>query len=336
VTVASAAPLATRSRTRPGGATLSRIVHRPELPAAVFIALMTVAFATTAENFLTISNLQQILEQVAVVGLIAIGLNFVVLTGEIDISVGSSLAVTATLAATVANDVGGWLWPLATAILAGCLIGLVNGLLVTVARIPSIIVTLGMLHVLRGGEMVFNASGIQSVPQEARALGTGEQLGVNTAVLTLLLVFGVMLLVSRQTSWGRDLEAVGGNVRAARTAGLAVTRTKVIAFVVLGACVGVATMVYIGQLDAVQSNAGYGLELSVIAAVIIGGTSITGGRGSVASALVGALFVGIMVNGMNLLGIVERWQDVFTGGVILLALASDAVRIRLVNRMVTA
>jgi rhamnose transport system permease protein len=318
------------------GRPLTRALLRPELPALAFIAVMVTVFAATAHGFFTTANLQQILAQVAIIGIIALGVNQVVLAGEIDVSVGSALAICAWAAGSVAVDHGGLLLPLVTAVGLGAAIGLVNGFLVVKARIPSIIVTLAMLTALRGGELVFNSIGIAGVPSSSRALGNGSVLGVDAAVVVLLVAVVVVGLLMRHTAWGREVPAVGGNRRAARQAGLPIDAIRWATFLLTGLCVGLAAIVYVGQVAAVQSNAATGLELEVLAAVVIGGTSITGGRGSVAAALVGAVLIGTMLNGMNLLGIVERWQNVFTGGVILLAVASDVVRRRMLRRFVVS
>jgi ribose/xylose/arabinose/galactoside ABC-type transport system permease subunit len=148
-------------------------------------------------------------------------------------------------------------------------------------------------------------------------------LGLNVDVIVLLAAFVAVATVMHHTPWGRETAAVGGNRRAALLAGLPTNSIRVATFVLTGLCVGLAALVYIGQVDAVQASTGSDLVLSVVAAVVIGGTSITGGRGSTFAALVGAVLIGTMLNGMSLLGIVERWQDVFTGGVVLLAVGSD-------------
>lgn len=319
------------------GRPLTRALLRPELPAVAFLIVLSLVFSVAADGFFNAANLQQILEQVAIIGVIALGLNQVVLAAEIDVSVGSAVAVCAAVAASVANDHGGGLLlPLAVALLIGASIGLVNGVLTTVARIPSIIATLGMLSMLRGAESVYNAVGISTVPDAARQLGSGNVLGLNLSAAVLLVVFALVMVLSRHTRWGRELPAIGGNRRAARFAGLPVDRSRLLAFVLVGVCCGIAGMLYLGQVGTIASNAATGLELQVIAAVVIGGTSISGGRGSVPAALAGALLIGTMLNGMNLLGIVERWQSVFTGGVILLAVASDVVRRRILRRLVAS
>jgi ribose/xylose/arabinose/galactoside ABC-type transport system permease subunit len=318
------------------GRPLTRCLLRPELPALAFVVVLVVVFGVAAHGFLTWSNFEAILEQSAIIGVIALGLNQVILAGEIDVSVGSGLAFCAWAAGSVAVHSGGFVVPLVVAVGIGSAVGVVNGLLVVTARIPSIIVTLGMLYALRGAEQVFNSVGISGVPSATRILGRGDVLGINVEIVVLLVGFAVIAALMAHTRWGREVPAVGGNRRAARRAGLPIDGIRFATFVLTGACVGLAAMVYLGQLAAVQSATGTGLELQVIAAVVVGGTSIVGGRGSTLAALVGSVLFAAMLNGMNLLGIVERWQDVFTGAVILLAVGSDVVRRRVLSRVLAA
>ena len=313
---------------------LVRVVFRPELPALVFLCILLAVFAVAAHGFFTAANLQQILVGSSILGIIALGLNQVILAGEIDVSVGSGLAVCAWAAGAVAVRHGGPLLSATTALGAGAMIGLINGLLVVKARIPSIIVTLATMYALQGAEEVFNAIGVAGIPGSSRGFGAGSLLGLNMGAVVLLGTFVTVALIMRHTPWGRETPAVGGNRRAARQAGLPIGAICVATFVLTGLCVGLAALVYIGQVAAVQSNTGSDLVLPVIAAVVVGGTSITGGRGSSLAALVGAVLIGAMLDGMSLLGIVERWQDVFTGGVVLLAVGSDVVRQRILGRLV--
>jgi ribose/xylose/arabinose/galactoside ABC-type transport system permease subunit len=312
---------------------LVRLMFRPEFPALIFLFVLIAFFASIAQGFFTAANLQQILVQTSIVGIMALGLNQVVLAGEIDVSVGSNLAVCAWAAGTVAVSEGGLALPTAVALGLGAFVGLINGLLVVAARIPSIIVTLATLYGLQGFEEVFNSVGIAGIPSSSRGFGAGTVLGLNVDVVVLLATFAVVSTVMRHTPWGREAAAVGGNRRAALLAGLPTNSIRLASFVLTGLCVGLAALVYIGQVDAVQASAGSDLVLSVVASVVIGGTSITGGRGSTFAALVGAVLMGTMLNGMSLLGIVERWQDVFTGAVVLLAVGSDVVRQRIVGRL---
>lgn len=314
------------------GAALRGFLARPEAPALLFLAALVVVFSLANDRFLQVGNLESIVSSVAVLGVIALAVNQVILCGEIDISTGSMLGLCAVAAGAVATTAGGLLLPLLAGVAVGALAGAINGLLVTLGRIPSIIVTLGMLYALRGVILlVTGGTWITALPPEARVLGTGAIFGVGYPVVLLVAVFVVMEVVSRNSTWGRDVFAVGGNRRAARFAGLPINRVRFLAFVLVGVFVGIASVIYMGRTGSVQTNAGVGLELQVVAAVVIGGTSISGGRGSPLAALTGAVLIGVILNGLILFGVPSIWQDAVLGGLILLAVTTDVLRRRLVG-----
>ena len=314
------------------GEVLRRFMVRPEAPALVFLAVLVAAFSLSSDKFLSGTNFESIVISVAVLGIIALAVNQVVLCGEIDISTGSMMGLCAVAAGAVALSTGGLILPLLAAVAVGALCGAINGLLVTAGRIPSIIVTLGMLYALRGVILlVTGGTWITGVPNEARVLGTGTVLGVGYPVIILFALFLVMELVSRHSTWGRNVFAVGGNRRAARFAGLPIDRVRVLAFTLVGVFVGIASVIYMGRAGSVQTNTGTGLELQVVAAVVIGGTSISGGRGSSLAALTGAVLIGVILNGLVLLGVPGIWQQAVLGALILLAVATDVLRRRLVE-----
>ncbi len=319
-------------RSSPLGAALRRWLSWPAAPALVFLALLLIGFSVSTERFLSIGNLESILTSVAVLGIIAMAVNQVVLAGEIDISTGSMMGLCAMVAGIVATNYGGLLLPLLAAVVVGALAGALNGLLVTVGRVPAIIVTLGMLYALRGVILLITGGQwVSGIPSETRLMGLGTVFGVSVPLIILLALFGVLSLVSRNTIWGRNVYAVGGNRRAARLFGLPVDRTRFLTFVLVGVCVGVAAMVFIGRTGGVQTNAGSGLELQVIAAVVIGGTSIAGGRGSTLAALTGAVLIGTILNGMILIGVPGIWQSGVLGALILLAITGDVLRRRVLG-----
>jgi ribose/xylose/arabinose/galactoside ABC-type transport system permease subunit len=321
-----------RAPAQRGGAAIWRFLVRPEAPALVFLAVLLVAFTLANDRFLTASNLESIVDSVAVLGVIALAVNQVVLCGEIDISTGSMLGLCAVAAGAVSLSTGGLLLPLLAGVAVGGLAGSINGALVTLGRIPAIIVTLGMLYALRGVILlVTGGTWITGVPAETRVLGTGTVLGISVPVITLFGLFLVMELVNRHSTWGRNVFAVGGNRVAARFAGLPVNRVRFLAFALVGVFVGVASMIYVGRAGSVQTNTGVGLELQAVAAVVIGGTSISGGRGSALAALTGAVLIGVILNGLVLLRVPGIWQDAVLGGLILLAVATDVLRRRLVG-----
>jgi ribose/xylose/arabinose/galactoside ABC-type transport system permease subunit len=189
-----------------------------------------------------------------------------------------------------------------------------------------------MLYALRGVILlVTGGTWITGLPDASRILGAGTVLGVGYPVIILFALFLVMELVSRHSTWGRNVFAVGGNRRAARFAGLPIDRTRFLAFALVGVFVGIASVIYMGRAGSVQTNTGVGLELQVVAAVVIGGTSISGGRGSALAALTGAVLIGVILNGLILLGVPGIWQQAVLGALILLAVATDVLRRRLVG-----
>jgi ribose/xylose/arabinose/galactoside ABC-type transport system permease subunit len=314
------------------GDTVRRFMLRPEAPALVFLAVLVVGFSLSSDKFLSGPNFESIVVSVAVLGIIALAVNQVILCGEIDISTGSMMGLCAVAAGAVATSSGGLILPLLAGVVVGALAGAVNGLLVTAGRIPSIIVTLGMLYALRGVILlVTGGTWITGIPKETRVLGLGSVLGIGYPVIVLLILFLVIEVVSRHSTWGRNVFAVGGNRRAARFAGLPIDRVRFMAFVLVGVFVGVASVIYMGRAGSVQTNTGTGLELQVVAAVVIGGTSISGGRGSSLAALTGAVLIGVILNGLILVGVPGTWQQAVLGALILLAIATDVLRRRLIG-----
>ncbi len=326
------APTPAEQRGSSPGDAFRRFMLRPEAPALVFLAVLLAAFSLSSDKFLSGPNFESIVVSVAVLGTIALAVNQVILCGEIDISTGSMMGLCAVAAGAVATSTGGLILPLLAGVAVGALAGALNGLLVTLGRIPSIIVTLGMLYALRGVILlVTGGTWITGIPAETRVLGTGSVLGIEYPVFVLLILFVVMELVSRHSTWGRNVFAVGGNRRASRLAGLPIDRVRFLAFVLVGVFVGIASIIYLGRAGSVQTNTGTGLELQVVAAVVIGGTSISGGRGSTLAALTGAVLIGVILNGLILLGVPGIWQDAVLGALILLAVATDVLRRRLLG-----
>jgi ribose/xylose/arabinose/galactoside ABC-type transport system permease subunit len=297
----------------------------------VFLALLVLVLSLAVNDFLTRGNLENVLAQVSVVGIVALALNQVILSGEIDISVGSALAVTAFVMGVVAESTGGVWLPLVAGLAVGGAIGAVNGVLSTWARVPSIIATLGMLNALRGGLLLVAASTVLNVPPASRVLGEGSVGGVSLPILILVAAYLIFEAINRHSTWGREVFAVGGNEGAARYAGLRVRWIRFRAFVAVGICTGLAGAIYLGQIGQIQATAATGFELQAIAAVVVGGTSITGGRGSTVAPLVGAVLIGVILNALTLLSVPPAFTDLFVGALILLAISTDALTRRLLR-----
>lgn len=273
--------------------------------------------------FFTSSNLLAIALAASITALLAIGETFVIILGEIDLSVGAMLGFTSVITAMVLPDAG-LVMGLLAGLGAGAFAGLVNGLLVTKVNMPSFIATLASLSILSGLTLYLTKGNPVGVSSDSfRLIGTGRILGVPVPIWILLVcavVFGILLARSR---FGRQVYATGDNFEAAHLSGMPVDRVKVAAFVISGVLAGIAGFILAARLGTAQPSAGKGLELTAIAAVIIGGTSLLGGRGAVVGTVIGALLLGTIDNGLNLLNVSPFLQDVVKGAVILFAVFID-------------
>jgi ribose transport system permease protein len=296
--------------------------------ALAFLALVLV-LALLSPSFLTSANLFNVLRQISVNGLLAFGMTTVILGAGIDLSVGSVLALCGALAARFA--VAGW--PAALAVVAtpflGGLMGLFNGVFVGLARIAPFIVTLAALTIFRGATLVYTGGRpITGLPPVFDVLGNGVALGVPIPVWVMLGFLALTHFLLRYTALGRAIYAVGGNEEAARLSGIPVIGVKLFTYAYSGFAAAVGALVLTGRLNSAQPTAGSGFELDAIAAVVVGGTSLFGGRGGVLGTFLGALIIGVLNNGMNLLDVSAFYQQIVKGTVILGAL--------LVERMVSA
>ena len=251
----------------------------------------------------------------------------IILLGEMDLSVGSTQAVAGVIAVAVLNQMDSVWWALLAALLAGALVGLCNGLLVTKAGINSLIATLGTMAILRGGAMVSTqAVSIQGKVEGFVEVGTGYLGPVPIPVLLAFLLFGLFYYVLHHTILGRYIYAIGGNIQAARLSGLAVDRTRVLVYVIGGVLAALSAFILASRLNSGQPNAGLGFELQVIAAVILGGISLTGGIGTLGGAFIGILILTVLSNGLVLLNVSSFYHDIARGAVIILAVYLDTRR----------
>ncbi|HWQ77751.1 MAG TPA: ABC transporter permease [Anaerovoracaceae bacterium] len=309
-----------------------RLFSKPTTPSIIFIIALFLYFSIVAKGFLTSQNIEAIIMQSSIIGIMAIGLNQVILAGEIDISTGSVLAVCCYAFGLVTNASGSALVGAVAAVIFGGICGILNGVLVALVKIPSFIVTLATMNVLRGLVLVYFGDGALGVLPGQRGLGMSGFLGINISSYILLIVFLIFLYLSEHTEWGRNVYAIGGNMRAARLAGLPINSTLIRTFVYLGLCCGLAGVVLFSQIGQVQAIVGTNYELKVIAAVAIGGTSMDGGRGSAFAPLIGSILLGIILNGMSIMAVPGTFEIFMFGLVILLAVTVDAVRHKVVNR----
>ncbi|MBX9299098.1 ribose ABC transporter permease [Chromobacterium piscinae] len=293
-----------------------------------FIALVLVAvgLSVMSPDFLTVNNLLNVMRQVSINALIAFGMTLVILLGGIDLSVGSILALSSVLTATLLQAGVAPMLATLLGILAGAAMGLFNGLVISKGKVAPFIATLATMTILRGLALVFsNGSPITGFDSELFSmLGGGYVAGlVPVPVVWMLILFAGFWFLLKKTVFGRHLYATGGNEEAARLSGVKVDRVKLWVYTASGAMSAMAGVVLTSRLNSAQPTAGTGYELDAIAAVVLGGTSLSGGRGWIFGTLIGALLIGVLNNGLNLLGVSSFYQQVIKGAVILLAVLLD-------------
>lgn len=297
----------------------------------IFVAwlILCLVLSVATPNFLELSNLTNIVLQSAVIGIAAVGMTFVIMTAGIDLSVGSTVALSGMVAAIAMQQGATGVAGIAVALGVGALVGAFNGFAVTVIGITPFVATLATLAMGRG--LTLAASDGQTVfgfPGSYVFLGQGSILGITFPVFLTLFVFLVGYLILGRSVFGHQVYAVGGNNEAARLAGIPVRRVTFLVYVIAGVCAGISAIVLTARLDSALPSNAVSLELDVIAAVVIGGTSLFGGRGSMFGTLVGVLLIGTLRNGLTLLNVDPFWVQFIQGAVIFLAVAIDALNRR--------
>ena len=298
----------------------------------VFVAAMfaAIALSLVTDTFATQTNLFNVTRNFAFVAIIAIGMTAVVITGGIDLSVGSIVCFAGIMLGVVMNA-GYSIWAgVGAALFTSLAIGALNGVLIAYVRMPPFVITLGMLAIARSLAMV--ASNNRMVydfgPDQAKllALGGGTTLGVANPVIALIVLAFIAGYLFRWTQWGRHVFAIGGNEQAARLAGVRVNRVKVSVYVASALTAGIVAVLEVGWLGAVTTNLGQSMELTVIAAAVIGGANLSGGAGTAFGAVIGAALIEVIRNSLLLLGVDTLWQGTFVGSFIVLAVMFDKLK----------
>jgi len=288
------------------------------------VVLIALVLAVLSDSFSTSSNLLNVLRQASLIFLLAAGLTLVIISGGFDLSIAVNLTLSACLAAGVMKAGGPPLLGAGVALLCGTCVGLLNGLAVTALRMPPFLATYGTLWILQG--LAFHYMGgneIFGFPPEFRALGTGFFLGIPIPVYLMVAVLAICTVLTQGVNYGRELYAIGANPVAARLSGIPVRRRQLSVYVLSGLSAGIASVVYLARVNAADSGIGEPLLLPAIAAVLIGGTSLFGGVGSVFRTIIGALILALVINGMNLLNVHSTWQPLVVGVVLLAAVLLD-------------
>ncbi len=315
--------------TRPGAA---EVVHNG-LPVNVTavgyrligVLCLGIALALSTDAFLTVPNLLNVLRQASLIFLIGSGLTLVIVTAGLDLSVGATVGLSACLAAAAIQATGTITLGIAAGLGCGLLIGVLNGFMVALLRLPPFIATYGMLWMVYGINYWYMAgSTIYGFPPGFRNLGSGYLLGIPIPVYLTVLCILVGGMFTRYTTYGHDVYALGANREAARLSGIPIRSRLMLVYTLSGAMAGLSGVVYLARLNSAEAGIGEPLLLPAIAAVLIGGTSLFGGVGSLSGTFIGALILTLALNGMNLLTINADWQPLITGAIVLLAAWIDA------------
>ncbi len=309
-----------------------------KLAPLIFLVLLVIVFTSYNERFLSTRNILNIMTEVSIFGLLAIGMTFVILTAGIDLSVGSTLAAAGIVGAALVTggqtesfSLGGgekeaiwWFWAFAAAILVGTAAGLLQGVTTTVFNVPPFVVTLGGMSLFRGITLLVGDGGpISGFDAGYRWWGRGDILGVPVPVVLFVCGTALAWYVLNYTRYGRSVYAVGANPEAARLSGINVKFVIASVYTITGFCAGLAGFVLSARLNSAEAVAGVGFELRVIASVVIGGTSLFGGIGSVLGTAAGALLIGVLLNGLVMLNVKPFWQQIVIGIIIVAAVAFD-------------
>ncbi|MEK4494430.1 ribose ABC transporter permease [Ureibacillus sp. FSL W8-0352] len=290
------------------------------------LILLIIVVSILNPSFLTISNIFNVLRQVSISAIIAFGMTFVILTGGIDLSVGSTLALTGAVAASLLAGGFDPILSMGIALILGLILGGINGVIITKGKVAPFIATLATMTVYRGLTLVYtNGKPISGLGDHAsfQLFGKGYFLGIPIPVITTLITFGILYFILHKTTFGRRVYAVGGNEEAAKLSGINADRVKIAVYAISGFLAALSALILTSRLNSAQPTAGQSYELDAIAAVVLGGTSLNGGKGWIFGTLIGALIIGVLNNGMNLIGVSSFWQQVVKGIVILLAVLLD-------------
>lgn len=317
------------SRWTPRGLSLGTIWQT--LGPLASLIILSLLIWSQQDVFMTPNNWLNIARQASFNAILAIGMTFVILTGGVDLSVGSIVAVSSVVGGLLIFIYGWNMWPAVVAmILAGGLCGLINGLIITWGRIPPFIVTLGTMQVFRGtalqltnGEPIFD---ITKVQPDFDMWGTRNYGGIPSPVIITAVVFVIGYLVLRYTRLGLYTYAIGGNEQATRFSGVSINRYKLAVYTLMGLSAGIAGVMLTSRLNSAQPSVANGAELDAIAAVVIGGTSLFGGEGTIVGTIIGALLMAVIRNGLTLMHVTAFYQQIVIGAVIILAVLIDRLR----------
>ena len=296
--------------------------------------VICIIFASMSDNFLSTSNFSNITKQLAVVGVVCIGMTIVLVSGGVDLSVGSVAALSGVVTSLLWIETG---IPLFFAtilgLLSGTLVGFLNGFMVTILKINPLITTLGTFSIVRGLAFVLSEGQTNQLNNEAfQFLGRGEIFSISFSLIVMLLLYIAFAVILRHTQFGRNLYAIGGSPEASRLAGIAVTRHLLISYTLCGTLAALGGLIISSQLASSAPRAATGLEFTVITAVILGGTSLSGGKGTLIGTFVGVIILRTLSNGLTITEVPSWYQDVANGAALIIAVGFDQIRIRITEQ----
>lgn len=305
--------------------TKKKVINQINVYRSVLILIVICIFASIlSDSFFSIANLFNVIKQITVAGIVGCGMTFVILTGGIDLSVGSIVGLSGAIAAGIMASTGNAVLAVLAALGIGILCGAANGFFVAQCDIPPFIATLGMMTLLRGCVLVYTKGAPISIKVDSyKFIGKGLVAGIPFPVIVLLVLYLIANYLLTQTSFGRNVYAFGGNREAARLSGIRVKYTEWMVYIFNGLMSGIAAVVLTARLGSAQSTSGEGIEMDAIAAVILGGTSLSGGSGFVLPTVVGAMIMGIIDNILTLMNVNPHATNIVKGAVVLIAVLVD-------------
>ena len=305
--------------------------YMSELTTVIALIILMAVITIINSNFLTANNLLNLLLQVTSNALIAFGMTFVILTGGIDLSVGSILALSSALTAGLLGSGMPVTLAILISLILGCILGMMNGLLISYGKLAPFIVTLATMTIFRGSTLVYtNGNPITKGLSDTflfQFLGQGYIVGIPFPVIIMFIVFIVLYVLLHKTAFGKSVYAIGGNEKAAYISGVKLNKVKIIIYSISGIMASISGLIITSRLSSAQPTAGASYEMDAIAAVVLGGTSLSGGKGRILGTLIGALIIGVLNNGLNIIGVSAFWQQVVKGVVILIAVLIDRFKV---------
>ncbi len=305
--------------------------YMSELTTVIALIILMAVITVINSNFLTANNLLNLLLQVTSNALIAFGMTFVILTGGIDLSVGSILALSSALTAGLLGSGMPVTLAILISLILGCILGMMNGLLISYGKLAPFIVTLATMTIFRGATLVYtNGNPITKGLSDTflfQFLGQGYIVGIPFPVIIMFIVFIVLYVLLHKTAFGKSVYAIGGNEKAAYISGVKLNKVKIIIYSISGIMASISGLIITSRLSSAQPTAGASYEMDAIAAVVLGGTSLSGGKGRILGTLIGALIIGVLNNGLNIIGVSAFWQQVVKGVVILIAVLIDRFKV---------